>query len=65
MGIQANEIYRAQEPEMRQIASVSTLAKWRHQERGPPWTYSGSRVLYRGSDLITWLESSLVHPKKL
>ena len=63
MAIDKDRIYRPQDAELREIAAVQTLAKWRHEERGPSWTYAGSRVLYRGQDILEWLSSNTIQLK--
>lgn len=38
--------------------SHRTLAAWRSSRRNPlPWVKVGSRVRYRRSDLLAWIES--------
>jgi hypothetical protein len=54
--------YPPQADELRPVAAVQTLARWRHEGRGPPYIKSGSRVLYRGADVLTWLEANRVKP---
>lgn len=41
------------------IVSTSTLEGWRTQRRGPPYSKLGSRVYYRRSDVLKWLEGTL------
>lgn len=60
MKILPEKYYRPSAEELRQIAAVQTLASWRHKKVGPPYTLSGSRVLYKGEDLIAWLEANRV-----
>lgn len=38
-----------------QLNSVSTLATWRSQRRGPPHVKLGKRVFYTVRDLGTWI----------
>lgn len=45
------------------FAAKQTLAKWRHEKRGPAYVKSGSRILYSGKDLLNWLEANRVEPK--
>ena len=48
---------------MRLIAGAGTLAVWRrHKGAGPPYTISGNRILYLGSDLNAWLDERRVEP---
>ena len=49
-------------PELSMIAKKSTLAMWRHQRKGPPYTRSGRRILYLGRDLNQWLDDNRVDP---
>lgn len=55
--------YRPQDEALRQIAAIQTLAKWRHEERGPKWYKSGRNVLYKGAELLEWLEQNSVQPE--
>jgi hypothetical protein len=52
--------YPPQADELRPVAAVQTLARWRHEGRGPPYIKSGSRVLYRGADVLAWLDANRV-----
>lgn len=60
MRIETDRYYPTDAPELTIIASRQTLAKWRHQGRGPSYLKSGARVLYKGSDLLTWLDRQRV-----
>lgn len=60
MKIQPEQYYRPKDPELRQIAAEQTLAVWRHKGRGPAYTMSGSRILYKGADLLAWLDGNRV-----
>ena len=54
---------RAYRPDdLAEIASRSTLAKWRHYGRGPAYFKFGSKVLYRGADLNAWVAAHRVEP---
>ena len=58
--------YKPQDEEMRQIATVGTLAQWRYSgTSGPSYIKIGSsgRVIYRGSDLVEWLDKNRVTPR--
>jgi len=57
MIIDPEMFYRPQDPQLRQVAAVQTLAVWRHKGIGPSYTLSGSRVLYRGADILDWLDA--------
>lgn len=60
MIINPEQYYRPTAKELRDIAAVQTLAVWRHAGKGPPFIKSGSRVLYRGSDILSWLDAQRV-----
>lgn len=60
MKINPEQYYRPSADELRQIAAVQTLAAWRHKKIGPSYILSGSRVLYKGADLIAWLNANRV-----
>lgn len=47
---------------MRLIATVGTLAVWRHEGRGPPYLRVGNRILYSGADLNAFLDACRVEP---
>ena len=64
MQILSERYYRPQDQELRQIGAVQTFAAWRHQGRGPAYTLSGSRVLYKGADLLSWLDANRVETSK-
>ena len=55
--------YRPADEAMRLIATVGSLALWRHKDTGPPYTRFGHRVLYFGADLNRWLDSHRVEPR--
>lgn len=57
MTINPDGFYTSDAPELRAVAAVQTLARWRHEGRGPAYIKSGSRVIYRGSDVLAYLAS--------
>ena len=57
-----DQYYRPADEVMRLIATVDSLALWRLQGKGPPFTKFGHRVLYRGDDLNAWLDEHRVEP---
>lgn len=59
----AEKYYRPADAAMRLIATVGSLALWRHQGKGPPFTKFGHRILYYGLDLNSWLDKHRVEPK--
>ncbi len=61
--IDPDRFYPPAAPELRCIASVQTLARWRHEDIGPPYIKSGARVLYQGADLLAWLSSRRICPE--
>lgn len=60
MKILSDKFYRPDSPELRPLAAVQTFAAWRHQNKGPAFTKGGSRVLYKGSDILEWLDTQRV-----
>lgn len=60
MRIDPDTYYRPSAPEMRPLGAVQTLARWRHEGRGPAYTLSGSLVLYLGRDALNYLASRRV-----
>ncbi|MGG7566564.1 helix-turn-helix transcriptional regulator [Rhodovulum sp. DZ06] len=62
MHIDPVRFYTPSDPELRQVAARQTLARWRHEGRGPAYHKSGSRVLYRGADILAWLDARRVTP---
>lgn len=60
MTINPEMFYRPSAAELKVIASTSTLAKWRCFNTGPKYVKSGSTVLYRGRDVLAWLEANTV-----
>ena len=61
-GFQPDRYYRTDAPELAILASRGTLAQWRHRGEGPRYVRFGNRVLYRGVDLIAWLDDHVVSP---
>ena len=55
-----NKLYKPDDPEMRMLGKVKTLANWRSAGRGPRWSKLGGAVRYCGSDLNAWLAETLV-----
>lgn len=59
-GINPNQLYRAKDPVLAAIGSVSVLAQWRHYGRGPAFIRREGKIFYSGADLIEWLEQGRV-----
>ena len=59
-----NSFYRPGDADLRSIGTEGTLAQWRHHGTGPAFhklnNGRGSRVLYHGKDLLSWLEKKRV-----
>ncbi|MCL5776438.1 helix-turn-helix domain-containing protein [Limibaculum sp. FT325] len=60
MKIESDCYYSPSANEMRTIGAVQTLARWRHEGKGPAYIKSGSRVLYLGADVLAWLAARRV-----
>ena len=55
--IHADQYYTPDTSELRILGAVQTLARRRHEGKGPAYSKCGSRVVYRGLDVLAWLES--------
>lgn len=42
--------------------SERTLIRWRNGRTGPPYTKVGHKVVYRSSDLDSWLDARRCNP---
>ena len=62
-GFSAARLYRPQDEQMRQIASVGQLSQWRFHKRGLPFIQIGKNVYYSGHDLIRYLNEQRVEPR--
>ena len=62
MHIDPDAYYPPADDELRTIAAEQTLARWRHEGRGPAFIRCGKRVLYKGSDILLWLKANKVEP---
>ena len=60
MTFNSDEHYTPDDPALRIIATIGTLAVWRCQRRGPKFYKFGKRILYLGSDLNDWCAARLV-----
>ena len=54
--------YRTSDPELALLATRGTMSQWRHRGVGPPYVKLGTRVLYRGSELNSWLDEHVIRP---
>jgi hypothetical protein len=57
MTIDPHGLYTPDAPELRALGAVQTLARWRHEGRGPAYAKCGSRVVYLGRDVLEWLSA--------
>ena len=64
MTLVPEQYYTTDSPELRPFGAPQTFARWRHEGRGPAYCKSGSRVVYRGADVLAWLESHRVETKE-
>jgi hypothetical protein len=60
MRIDPDSYYPPEAPELRVLGAVQTLARWRHEGRGPAYSKRGSRVIYLGRDVLEWLAARRV-----
>lgn len=64
MPILPDHHYPSVSSEMGEVAKPQTLAKWRHEGKGPAYIKSGRLVIYRGSDVLDWLASRRVETNR-
>lgn len=62
--IEPNRFYPTNSPELRILGARQTLARWRHEGAGPAYTRAGGRILYKGSDVLDWLDRQRVATQK-
>lgn len=60
--IVSDRSYRPQAEELRAIGAVQTLAAWRHKGKGPAYSLCGSNVIYKGADILSWLNGQRIEP---
>ena len=58
--IERDKYYRPGAPELRPIAAKQTFARWRYEGIGPSYIKMAGAVLYKGADLLDWLDSQRV-----
>jgi len=61
MTIHPDQFYHSDAAELQPIAKPQTWAAWRHQKRGPAYVKAGSRVIYKGADILSWLDSRRIN----
>ena len=59
----SDRYYRTNDPALRIIGTMGSLAVLRHQGRGPNFVKLGNRILYRGSDLNSYLDKHAVETR--
>ena len=64
MRIEPNEIYEPDSVQLSLIGKPQTLARYRHEGRGPNYIKLGKKILYLGQDVLTWLEEHQVNVNK-
>ena len=57
-----DKLYPTSDPKLLALAARQTLARWRHEGRGPAFVKLGSRVAYTGRALNEWIDSQTVRP---
>ncbi len=62
MEIDETKFYAPDDEVMRAIAAKPKLAQWRNEQRMLPYHQVGTRILYKGSDLLKLLERSRIEP---
>lgn len=62
--IVADKVYCSDQTANYLNLTKDTLARWRMERRGIPFIKAGSKVLYRGQDLLDWLENNRIDVTK-
>lgn len=63
MAIEPEQFYTDTAPELTALAKSQTWAVWRTKGKGPAVHKIGSRVYYKGADVLAWLEAQRVEPQ--
>ncbi len=50
--------YKPDDPQLRILGAVQTLARWRCEKIGPSYIKIGNRILYKGADLNKFLDQN-------
>jgi len=50
------------DPELELLGPRTKLARWRHEQFGPPWFKIGRKIAYHGADLNAWLGAQRTDP---
>ena len=58
--IDAATTYSAHAPELEVLGSKQTRARHRHEGKGCKFIKAGGRVLYRGADVLAYLEACTI-----
>ena len=61
-GFDSERYYLTTDPELELLGSPAALARQRSIGQGPKYLKVGRRILYRGCDLIAYLEQCVVEP---
>ena len=57
-----DRLYPTDDPALRALGTVSTMAHWRCEGRGPEYFKAGRRVVYEGRALNEWLAARRIQP---
>lgn len=60
--LEAQKLYTPKEVAEMKIATKDTLARWRMEKQYLPFIKAGSKVLYKGADIIAFLEANKISP---
>ena len=62
-GIDPDAMYATSDPALAILGAPQTLANQRSRGLGAPYYRHGGKILYRGADVIEFLESKRVEPE--
>lgn len=60
--IEPARYYQPTDEVMKAIAAQKKLAQWRNEQRMLPYHQIGSRILYKGADVLKLIEQNRVEP---
>jgi len=63
--IDPEKFYPAGTPELLEIRPKQSWAKDRHLGRGPAYSKIGRRVVYKGKDILSWLDANRIEPASM
>ena len=63
MEIEETAYYPSKHEVLKTLAARQKLAQWRNERRELPYYKVGSRIFYKGEDLLKFIEAKRVEPQ--